>query len=174
MPFKLFLFLEGTDDVRFFTHILFPLFRHKYSNRIKPVKYAEMKPSSRERMITAIKKSGADFVYVQDLHSSKCVTASRQKIMLELNEVISEDDIAVVIKEIECWYLCGLNQNCCRKLTGKVLEDTHTFTKNRFNRLIPRGMPRSEFMLKILEKYDVKTGKINNASFKYFIEKWVS
>lgn len=172
MPFKLFLFLEGNDDARFFNQILVPLFRTKYS-RVKTIKYAEMKPSLRRRMLQLIQRSGADYILVQDLHSSLCVTASKQATLDLLNGAITATDIAVVVKEIECWYLCGLDQNCCKRVLGKQVRNTHEFTKREFDHLIPKRMPRVEFMMRILEQFDIETGKSNNVSFTYFINKWV-
>jgi len=173
LPYKLFLFLEGDDDVRFFYQILVPLFRKKYP-KIKIIKYAQLKPRNRENSLKSVQQMGADYIYVQDLDSAPCVTARKEEAIRLLNKAISVDDIAVVVKEIECWYLCGLDEGCCSRLLGKDLANTENFTKSMFDRLIPKEMPRVEFITKILGNFDFETGKRKNKSFRYFMKKWIS
>jgi hypothetical protein len=55
----------------------------------------------------------------------------------------------------------------------KRFANTDNMTKEDFDKLIPDGMTRIEFMRQILEKYDVATGRQKNRSFRYFLKKWV-
>lgn len=172
MPYKLYIFLEGVDDARFFENVLVPKFRQKYS-RVSLVKYSQMKPIIRERMIKSIQRGGADYIYVQDINLAQCVTASKAKTVTLLKKTIHPKNIAVVMREIECWYLCGLDRRCCQEMLGRNLGNTENLSKNDFNRMIPKRKPRVDFMMGILNRFSVATGKRNNKSFKYFVEKWI-
>jgi hypothetical protein len=171
--YKLFLFVEGPDDLRFFKTIFLPKFKKKYQ-RIKFVKYAEMKPVIRERMINAIEGSGADYLYVQDLDDCVCVRASKQETIDMLNNAISSKNIVVVIRTIECWYLCLMNGEYCQKIFGNEIDNTEEFNKTKFDNLIPKETPRVDFLTEILlHRYSITEGKVKNRSFKYFVEKWI-
>ena len=96
----------------------------------------------------------------------------RDKITGEFNQ-IAETKIIVVVKEIESWYLAGLDENTSKKLgIRKKIGTIDNITKEHFNQLIPGTMPRIEFMRKILENYDVEIAKERCGSFGYFLNKW--
>jgi hypothetical protein len=78
-----------------------------------------------------------------------------------------------VVKEIESWYLAGLDKNTSKKCgIRKKIGTTDNITKEHFNHLIPRNMPRTDFIQKILENYDVEIAKERCESFGYFLNKW--
>jgi hypothetical protein len=150
----LFILLEGDDDERFFENVVKPLIQKRYLWR-KPWKYSQ-KPRKHEKtvkFINSINSMKADYIYVRDLNDAPCIIAKKEKITRELDHIVIEDKILVVVKEIESWYLAGLDENA-------------------FNQLIPKNMPRIEFMRKILESYNVEIAKERNGSFGYFLNKW--
>ena len=55
----------------------------------------------------------------------------------------------------------------------KKIETTDNIIKEHFNQLIPKKMPRSVFMRKILENYDVEVAEGKNRSFEYFLNNWM-
>ena len=80
-----------------------------------------------------------------------------------------------MVKEIESWYLAGLDEKALKKLgIHKRIRTTDNVTKEEFNQLIPKNMPRIEFMRKILESYNVEIAKERNRSFGYFLNKWIN
>lgn len=172
MPYKIWVFLEGKDDLRFFVKIVFPILEQRYSH-IKPIKYSNLSPEKRANMIAAINNSGAEYVYVQDLDEAPCISFSKNNTVTLLSNIIAPENIIVVIREIECWYLCGLNENECTKLLGHNIASTESYTKNQFNKLIPKGVSRAEFMRNLLSKFNLRIGEQKNCSFKYFSEKWL-
>ncbi|MFQ6057194.1 MAG: hypothetical protein ACE5J3_14580, partial [Methanosarcinales archaeon] len=99
----------------------------------------------------------------------------KEKITNKFNRIIAEDKIIVVVKEIESWYLAGLDENTSKKLgIRKKIRTTNSITKEEFNQLIPKNMPRIEFMRKILKNYDVEIAKVRNRSLGYFLNKWTN
>ena len=171
MPRRLYLFLEGNDDERFFSHVLLPLLIRKYSD-IRFIQYAEDQPKETNKFLKSISSSGDEVIFVKDIHDAPCVTASKMKVTSKYK--VNKNDIAIVVKEIECWYLCGLDSHCCRKLgIDRRLGNTDDMTKEDFDSLGPSEVSHIEFMQQILEKYDIDTGRHRNQSLRYFLRKWV-
>jgi len=86
---------------------------------------------------------------------------------------IDPENILVVIKEIESWYLAGLDDHACITLDLKPCTLTDGITKEQFNSLIPKKFDsRVNFMIEILKIFSIETAKTKNRSFRYFIEKY--
>ena len=81
--------------------------------------------------------------------------------------------IIVVVKEIESWYLAGLDNKVCKQLKIKNFPNTEKVTKEEFNSLIPKKFTsRIDFMLEILKNFSIEIAKKKNTSFRYFVEKY--
>ncbi len=170
---QLFIFLEGNDDERFFENVVMPLFQERYS-MIRFWKYSQRKPSKVANFIRSIRAMNADYIFARDLNSDPCITSKKGQITKKFN-LLAEEKIIIVAKEIESWYLAGMDEKTSKKLSiRKKIQSTDTITKEDFNRLIPKNMPRIEFMRKILENYDIEIGKKKNSSFEYFLNKWIN
>ena len=170
---QLFIFLEGNDDEQFFENVVKPLLQERYS-MIRFWKYSQRKPEKVANFVKSINAMNADYIFAGDLNSAPCITFKKGKITNEFNQ-IAEEKIIIVAKEIESWYLAGLDEKISKKLSiRKKIQFTDTITKEDFNRLIPKSMPRIEFMQKILDNYNIEIGKKKNSSFGYFLNKWVN
>jgi hypothetical protein len=166
----LFVFIEGNDDERFFEKIVVPILERKY-DKINLVKYSQMKKSKIKSFIHSIVSAGWDYIYVVDIDDSPCVTAKKQQIQEELHE-IDLKKIIVVIKEIESWYLAGLESTKARELMFQESStSTDNITKEHFNRMIPQNSSRIVFMNELLENFSLETAKRKNKSFRYFAER---
>ena len=175
MPHKrLFIFVEGVDDERFFDSIIKPEFEKHYDIVII-YKYAQETDKRVKKFINGIKGLPADYIYVSDLNHNSCVTMKKTKILEKLNNLIQEERIAIVIKEIESWYLSGLSDYNVKKLTNRFFKTTDDIIKEQFNQLIPQKFSsRNDFMIEMLKFFSINTAKRKNRSFKYFMEKFVS
>ena len=173
---RLFILLEGDDDERFFESVAEPLFKERYT-MIKIYKYSQ-KPQKHKKtanFIKSIESMKADYIYVIDFNNAPCITAKKEEIMGELDYTVTGNKIIVVVKEIEGWYLAGLDEKTSKRLgIRKKIRTTDKITKEHFNQLIPKDMPRIEFMLKILENYEVGVAEGKNRSFGYFLNKWIN
>jgi len=168
---RLYVWVEGNDDERFFKKVLASKFEEKYDNVVL-IKYAVMKKEKIDKYIESIGASGADYIYLTDINNSPCVTAKKEGIQSEISR-IDEDKIIVVVKEIESWYLAGLDDRVCRRLRINNFTNTDNITKEKFNALIPKKFTsRIDFMSEILKNFSIEIAKQKNNSFRYFVEKY--
>jgi hypothetical protein len=169
---RLFFLVEGNDDERFIQNIIKPIFEKKFD--IKIWKYAQQEKEKVDKFLKNIKEIGAEYIFIVDINSTPCVTRKKQEIQNKFKN-IDIDRIIVVIKEIEGWYLAGLDAKSCKKLKIPRYETTDDISKEQFNNLIPKKFDsRIDFMTEILKQYSIETAKRKNKSFKYFIEKYYS
>ena len=175
MDYKLlFILIEGDDDERFFKGVVESSFQERYS-AIQFWKYADKNKKVRANFIKSLNAMKADYICIGDIDDFPCITARKEKITDGFDKQITVDRIAIVIREIEGWYLAGLDETASKRLgIRKKIKTTDNVIKEHFNQLIPRGMPRSVFMRKILENYDVGVAEGKNKSFGYFRDKWMN
>ncbi len=170
MPSILF-FLEGNDDERFFARVIAPLLENQnYTVRIW--KYAREKRKRTIQLLKSVQGAGMAYVFVRDIDDAPSVHAKKDE-MAHCFEVLTGADIAVVVMEIESWYLAGANDALLRRIGADGVWSTDHITKEQFNCLIPRPMSRIVFMQEILKYFDVEVAKKRNASFRYFMHRWI-
>lgn len=168
---RLFVWVEGDDDERFFKNVLKPKLQKKYDT-VQITKYATLKKEKIDNFIKSIKAMEAYYIYVTDINNSPCVTAKKQEETQKLRN-IDEDRIIVVIKEIESWYLAGLSNGVSVKRKIRTFDSTDSITKEQFNGLILNKFhSRIDFMLEILDSFSIETAKQKNRSFRYCIKKY--
>jgi len=170
---RLFIFVEGNDDDRFFQSIIVPKLEKSYDN-IEIVNYAQMKKEKTENYLRSAKSMG-DYIFVSDINSSPCVTEKKQKLCNEYNN-LDEEKIVIVVKEIESWYLAGLDGNSLQDFRNEITDHTftETITKEDFNKLIPRKYDsRIDFMQEVLKHFSIDVAKQKSRSFKYFYENYI-
>ncbi|PWB49859.1 MAG: hypothetical protein C3F06_13645 [Candidatus Methanoperedenaceae archaeon] len=168
---RLFILIEGDDDEKIFQRIIKPIFEKKYDH-VMLWKYAQEKDDKIFKFIKSIESMDADYICVADINGSPCVTDRKQRLHKDIKN-IEKEKIVVVKKEIESWYLSGLNETSSKKLKVKSFVNTEHITKKQFNDLIPKIFDsRIDFMSEILKFFCMNTAKMKNESFKYFIEKF--
>jgi len=168
---RLWVLLEGNDDERFFKGIIKPRLSPQYDS-IQVWQYAQ-KPSKRTmNFLKAIKTISSGYFFLKDINDSPCVAAKKQNMERIYKGTINVDNIVVVVKEIESWYLAGLDDKGRKELGVKALRKTDNLTKEQFDRLIPRKFDsRIDFMAEILKRFSVDMAKQKNKSFNYFMTK---
>ena len=167
---RLFIWVEGGDDIRFFNRIIKPVLEKKYS-LVEVRSYATLKREKVDNFLKSIKAMDADYIFAADINDTPCITAKKQEIQDKLKN-IDEDNIAVVIKEVESWYLAGLDDADSRNLRIRTLSNTDNITKEQFNSMIPKIFDsRIDFVLEILKCFSIQMAKRKNKSFKYFVKK---
>ena len=169
---KLFLFLEGDDDERYFNYLLLELFKKKVSE-IQIWKYANKAIEKKKKFVNTINSVDFwDFIFFIDYDSSTCITMKKENIIKQLINV-AKKNIIIIIEEIESWYLAGVDNDFLREIGCQKLMDRRSIylTKEIFNSMIPLKMPRINFMRKILENYDIDKAIKNNSSLEYLFRK---
>lgn len=112
-----------------------------------------------------------DYLFFCDVNSAPCVTAKKQQLR-QTYQQIETDRVIVVYREVESWYLAGLDQTSCRSLRIRHLPDTNNVTKEQFNQLMPKPVTaRAVFLQQILRHFSVEVAKQKNGSFRYLCQK---
>ena len=167
----LFIFLEGDDDERFFDRVIKPTYEQIYDH-VQLWKYAQAKKQKVNdflQSINAMKK--AEYLFVSDMDESPCVTDKKERRASEF-EKLSEDRILIVCREIESWYLAGLNDEGCRQIGIPPSYNTDRISKEQFDDIVPKKfVSRIDFMQEIMKVFDQNTALTRNTSFGYFMRK---
>jgi len=157
-----------------FEKIVLPIF-NKRQVTVSLRMYANDKHQELAKLIQSLKQMNMDYILVADKNSEQtCITAKKEDIRKRYNNEAEIDKIIVVIKEIESWYLSGLNEEQAKKLHLPVLDNTENVGKRKFDeyRHHCRLPNRKDLMKEILKYFSIKTAKQKNASFKYFADKY--
>lgn len=157
---KLFIFVEGSDDERFF--------RHYYSGRnVKMVQYANMPSKEFSSYIQTITHmNAADYIIVADSDGASIDDKKRK--IIEKHPICNISKVFISQREIESWYIAGLNRCDSAKYRVKYIFCTDNISKEKFDLLIPKGYTPTSFKVEILKFYDFEEAKYRNASFKIF------
>lgn len=168
----LYLFVEGMDDIRFFESVLVPSFEQTYDT-VHLITYAGMKAEKLSGYIKAIRNLGDDYLLVADKDTFDNTGAKKTAILHSVPDA-QRDRIMVVITEIEGWYLAGISDEDCERLSIPYLKDTNALVKEQFNTLIPNDFDsRIDFMIELLQNYCLETAVGKNKSFKYFFQHYL-
>jgi len=167
---RLWVLLEGSDDERFFEKIK-PVLEKKFDS-VQSWKYAQEPPKETKNFLKSIKTMKSAYFFWADINRMPCITAKKVNIERKYGASIKIDNVIIVVKEIESWYLAGLNGNGCKELGIKSYQNTDNTTKEQFNRLIPKKFDsRIDFMVEILKRFHLETARKKNNSFRYFMTK---
>lgn len=170
MKGQLFILVEGNDDERFFTRVVKPLLQERYS-RIQIWKYSRKKLEKTKNFVRSIQLMKADYVYVTDLDEAPCVTSKKEEVLKKVG--IDGGHTLIVVKEIEGWFLAGLQEKEWGRLGIPPIPDTDSIVKEDFNAIVyGRIQSRIAFMERILKRYDIEAAKGKNRSFRYFLDRY--
>ncbi len=171
MKKRLFIFVEGEDDVRFFGRVMKPLFVPHYDT-IEIIPYASIKRIKVNNFLIGLSEMKTDYIFVADIDTERSVRDKKQ-LLYHWYSNISGSNIVIVIMEIESWYYAGLPAESLQKLGLPALPSTDGLTKEDFNALIPPAFDsRIDFMFEILKSFSPSAAARNNRSFRYFFERY--
>jgi restriction endonuclease Mrr len=166
---RLYVFVEGNDDERFFDRIIRPRLKATYC---KVIKYAEAPRRQIRDFLRSIIQMEADYIYFTDINNAPCVTEKKHKVRQAIKSGIDESKVVIVIKEIESWYLAGVDENRAKELKISVPNTTDSISKEQFASMVSSRWERKDLMLEILKDFSVDTAKRKNKSFSYFVQKY--
>lgn len=167
----LWLLVEGNDDQRFVESVLVPEFRRVYDD-VRIWKYSQIAIPKRVNLLRGIHATpGADYILFCDIDEHPCVTSKKEWMKRGLPS-LADDRIAVVVKEIESWYLAGLDERDFQELRidNGNRRPPDEVVKESFNDLI-RGKVRIAMMVEILKRYKLSEARRRSPSFGYFAGK---
>ena len=170
---NLIIFVEGPDDLNFFSNIFEPLFIKDFEN-IKILTYGGKTTKSVNNYVKSIRAMEDKLIIQADYDNSPCYTNKIEKLLEKYRRLIKED-VIISKKMIEGWYIAGLNIKVQRDIKlKKVITNTNDLDKNQFNSIIPDGKSRSDIMKEMLNKYNLECACVQNISMDYFCKKWLS
>lgn len=169
----LYILLEGNDDERFFDRVLSPHFR-ALGYKVYLWKYACEKRRTTIQFLKFLKARGYDFIFVRDIDNSPSIEAKMEELVRSF-EGLTRERIAVVVMEIESWYLAGAEEGVLKRygICHLHIQNTDSLTKEEFNRLVPRRLSKVVFMHEILKRYRMARARERNRSFRHFTDRWL-
>jgi hypothetical protein len=169
---RLFIFVEGSDDVRFFETIIKPRFEHAFAS-VELITFACTKSVKVDRFIRGINAMHHSYIIVTDIDMETSVHAKKNIILSRFTEA-DYQNIMVIIQEIESWYLAGIDGNGAKALGIHTPARTDFVTKEHFIRWIPRFYPsKIAFMIEVLKHFSLSVAVEKNKSFRFFMEHYV-
>ncbi len=171
MKKRLYILVEGEDDVRFFGRVMKPLFIPQY-DAVEIIPYASIKRVKVNNFLKSLAQMKNDYIFVADIDTERSVRDKKQ-ILYHWYSSISGGSIIIVIMEIESWYYAGLPDAVLQKLGLPARPSTDELTKEDFNALIPPSFDsRIDFMFEILKSFSPETAARHNQSFRFFFDRY--
>jgi len=169
---RLFIFVEGSDDVRFFETIIKPRFEHAFLS-VELITFACTKSVKVDRFIRGINAMNHSYIIVTDIDLENSVHAKKKIILSRFTEA-DYQNVMVIIQEIESWYLAGIDDTGAKALGIHAPASTDFVTKEHFIRWIPRYYPsKIAFMIEVLKHFSLSVAVEKNRSFRFFIDHYV-
>ncbi|EIV8615714.1 hypothetical protein MA795_001127 [Vibrio vulnificus] len=159
----IYVLVEGADDRRFVNKVLSPFLKEKYGS-YNVWEYAKKKDESINNFIKSINSMKCDCLFLVDSDNSDSEDI-KTKYLTKFNQ-LHEDKISVVLREIEAWYLSGINEETfSKKLSKKIPSDTSHITKEMFDTYFMR-LTGTEAKIASLNNYDIGLACERSPSFQ--------
>jgi hypothetical protein len=164
--------VEGRDDKRFFDTVIRPILQKQYDH-VQTWEYAGATIEKRTSYLRSIQAMKADYLFVGDIDTSPCVTARKGHLVDSHRSLIEPKYTIIVRREIESWYMAGVDDQVCREFGITSLPHTDDLTKERFRSLMPKRFNDSvvDFMTELLRAFRVELARGKNRSFGYLMDK---
>lgn len=169
---KIYIFVEGNDDERFFKKLISPVLKKSYDD-IEIIQYAQMKKEKVGLFLLSVKTLKFDYIFVADIDYFDNVNQKKQYLH-KLYANLSDEKLYIAVMEIESWYLAGLKDSTAKKLGIFYKGDTNEVTKEDFNHIHrTRFTSRIDFMNELLKIYSFDTAVDKNNSFNFFFHNFL-
>ncbi|PKG31893.1 hypothetical protein [Methanoregula sp.] len=173
MKKRLFIMVEGEDDVRFFGRLIKPLLLPSYHS-VEIIPYACIKREKVNKFLKSVRLMKNDYIFVADIDQERSVRDKKQILYYRFSEV-DDRSIVIVIREIESWYLAGVPVETAQGLGIPDLASTDGITKEDFNtRIPPQFDSRIDFMFELMKSFSIETAVRRNASFRFFVDRYLA
>jgi hypothetical protein len=164
------IWVEGDTDHRFFEKVVRPQLSPAY-DQVLVLMYRQKKTSDINKLLTAMSHQGFAHLFIADMDAAPCITVRKSRLR-ERYPSVKDDEIIVVCKEIESWYLAGLSANGASTLKVAVPGATDQVTKRIWRHDNHGDLTRRfEFLIELLNNFDITTACLRNQSFAYLRRK---
>jgi hypothetical protein len=171
MKKRLFIMVEGEDDVRFFGRIIKPLFAPRYDS-VEIVPYACIRRDKVNKFLQSVVLMKNDYIFVADIDYEHSVRDKKQILYSRFSN-LDGSSVVIVIREIESWYYAGISGSLEHEPGIAYMASTDDLTKEDFNARIPKRFDsRIDFMFEILKSFSLETAARKNQSFHFFVNRY--
>lgn len=165
----IYVLVEGSDDKRFVNNVLSPLLKEKYGS-YKVWEYAKKKDEAINNFIRSINSMNCDCLFLVDSDYSEAEDIKR-KYLTKFTQ-LQEDKISVVLREIEAWYLSGIDEESfSKKLSKRIPNDTSHITKEMFDTYFMR-LTGTEAKIASLVNYNIGLACQRSPSFHELVSRF--
>jgi len=165
--------LEGDDDRRFFDAVIRPMLQGQY-DYVETYEYAQKTIPSRMEYLRSTKAMNADYFFMGDFNTSPCIAEKKRHLVETYKPMLDGGRTIIVVREIESWYLAGLDDEGRQEFGISTNHHRHTndLTKEQFEDLMPMKFGSIiDFMNEILSRFRIDTAETKNRSFCYLMDK---
>lgn len=163
--------VEGRDDREFVNAVIRPMLQRQYDD-VQVWEYAGETIGRRINYIRSIQAMNADYLLMTDLDTSPCVTDRKNRLVRGYKGTIDAEHAVIVVREIESWYLAGVDDLACQEFGIPSMPHTDHVTKEQFRDMVPRRFNEIviNFMTDILRGFRIDVAKGRNRSFCYLMD----
>ncbi|WIW27620.1 hypothetical protein [Bacillus inaquosorum] len=166
---SLLIFVEGYYDKTFFKNIIQPLLYKNY-NEIKIIEYSKPNDLFIDSYIKSTKRTDyIDYIFTVDLDECSSIDDKITEVIKKYKNV-EKEKVYVVIKEIEGWFLAGLETEDKLKLNFKHKHNCNEIIKESFDSVIPPKTKKTTFLIELIEKFKLEVARKNSHSLRYLCE----
>jgi hypothetical protein len=164
--------VEGRDDREFFDAVVRPVLQGQYDH-VQIWEYAGAPIDKRIDYLRSIQAMKADYLFVTDINTSPCITERKRHLLDSHKNAIDPGCAIIVRREIESWYMAGVDDQACQEFGITSISHTNDVTKEQFRNLMPKRFNDSvvDFMTAILTGFRVELARGKNRSFCYLMDK---
>jgi hypothetical protein len=168
--------VEGDQDDSFVQKVVKPwlLNKGKYNN-VETFAYANRKKEITENYVKTIKEKQEDILCLTDSTHASCISGRIDDLINNGIGTFERKAIIVVVKEIESWYLAGVDNQCCRRIHIPYFERTEQIKKEEFHSIIAKSKykPKPACRLEMLKYFNIVLASQRNISFYRFYSKYL-
>lgn len=167
---RLFVFVEGVDDERFFNSVVVPLIENK-GICTQIIKYSHYGKGWIDRFVDGIPDTG--FIVIGDLDDSPNEKAAKERLISNKDiRKLDESKIHIVVHEIESWFLAGYDHDKGKKcgLHLSIPSSTDTLCKEDFLKMIPGDSCKFDMQTKLISCFSLHVACARNESLNRFID----
>lgn len=171
MSKSLIFFVEGFFDRVFIEKIVLKILEDKTSFTFKVYEYSEVKSKWKKlnSFLSNLEKAGIEYLFLTDINNAPCISA-RKIILQEDIPKINPDKIVIVKKEIESWFLAGIDEITRKKIKIEQFSSTDTLSKEDFSKAIG-SRKKVNVISEICRSFNLNEARRKNNSFDYFLRK---
>lgn len=168
--------IEGGRDESLIDRVIKPwlVSKGKYQD-VDTFAYANRKKEIIENYIRSLKEKDEDILCLTDSTHAPCISGRIE--LLIRNEIGPFDPkaIIVIVKEIEAWYLAGVDTQCCRRIRIPYEPRTDHIIKEEFHHIIAKSKYRTRPACRseMLRNFNIPLASERNKSFYRFYSRYL-